>query len=639
MIFNFLSRVWMEFAPALGNHLWQSTIFAVVVGVIALAFRGNRAGIRYWLWLAASLKFLFPFSLLVGVGKYLAIPRAETATNAGFSSAFVQFGQPFDAQGATSMARVATTTDAVHSATYYLPLLLVVWLIGTLTVFVVWLARWQRISAIAKNGTPIQEGPEATLVEQLQRNDATDEKVAIVSTTATIEPGIFGIFRPVLLWPASISGQLTEAHTETIVAHELCHLRRRDNLTATLHMLVESLFWFHPAVWWLGNRLVEDRERACDEAVVESGREPRVYAESIIKVCEFCVESPLPCVPGVSGADLKQRIGQIMSHRAVRPVGFGRKLLLTAACCLAIASPVVVGALKAPGLPESRAYSEPAAPSVSFSEISIQPDADATAKLKANSGPIVSRVGFKDGELKGKGVTVFGLIMMAYRPLEMLQITGGPDWIKTEVFNIHAKASAEVANAYPKMTQEQREETDRVLVQNLLASNFGLKVHQEMKDQPIYDLVVDNAAKMKTFDGTCPPPPLEAPPPANVDPRTLPIACGVMHVFPGELHGNKIQTSDLLRFLSMYSGRVVQDKTGLTKRYDVNLTFTPDSSLLPPRPSPPSAPKFPQADPNGPSLFDALVQQVGLRLVPQTGPVEMLEVDDATMPGESGGGK
>ncbi len=329
MIFNFLSGIWTEYAAAIGNHLWQSTIFAVVVAVIALAFRGNRAGIRYWLWLAASLKFLFPFSLLVSAGSYLAVPHMETATNAGFSSAFVQFGQPFDAQAAPSMARAAT--NAGHAATYYLPLLLVVWLIGTLTVLVVWLARWQRISAIAKNGTPIQEGLEAAVVEQLQRNESTDERVAIVSTTATIEPGIFGILRPVLLWPASISGQLTEAHTETIVAHELCHVRRRDNLTATLHMLVESLFWFHPAVWWLGNRLVEDRERACDEAVVESGREPRVYAESIIKVCEVCVESPLPCVPGVSGADLKRRIASIMSHRPARGLSFNRKFLLAVA--------------------------------------------------------------------------------------------------------------------------------------------------------------------------------------------------------------------------------------------------------------------------------------------------------------------
>jgi uncharacterized protein (TIGR03435 family) len=342
-------------------------------------------------------------------------------------------------------------------------------------------------------------------------------------------------------------------------------------------------------------------------------------------------------VPGVSGADLKRRIAMIMSHRVARPIGLGRKLLLVAVCCLAITAPMVSGALRGARVTPVRAHLEVSVGSVSFGEVTIKPDPEATEKLKANSAPIVSRVGWKDGELKGEGMTVMGLIMMAYRPIEILQITGGPDWIKTEVFNIHAKASAELVNAYPKMTQEQRDETDRIMLQNLLATNFGLKAHQETKVQPIYDLVVDNEAKLKTFDGECPPPPLIAPPPPNVDPRTLPLPCGVMHVFPGELHGNRIRNSDLLRFLSLYSGRVVQDKANLTKRYDVNLKFTPDASLLPPMPSPPGAPKFPQADPNGPSLFDALVQQLGLRLVPQTGSVEMLVVEQATMPGGSGG--
>ncbi len=111
-----------------------------------------------------------------------------------------------------------------------------------------------------------------------------------------------------------------------------------------------------------------------------------------------------------------------------------------------------------------------------------------------------------------------------------------------------------------------------------------------------------------------------------------------MMVMPGEIRANKIQISNLLRFLSVYSGRTVQDKTNLTKRYDVNLKFTPDMSVLPPSPPLPPGMKVPAVDPNGPSLFDALVQQTGLRLVPQTGPVETLVVDGATMPGQGSGG-
>ena len=74
-----------------------------------------------------------------------------------------------------------------------------------------------------------------------------------------------------------------------------------DNLTAAVHMVVEGIFWFHPLVWWIGSRLVDERERACDEEVVRLGSEPQVYAESILKTCQFYVESPLSCVPGVTG--------------------------------------------------------------------------------------------------------------------------------------------------------------------------------------------------------------------------------------------------------------------------------------------------------------------------------------------------
>src|SRR5438552_651971 len=74
---------------------------------------------------------------------------------------------------------------------------------------------------------------------------------------------------------------------EAVLAHELCHVRRRDNLVASIHMIVEAIFWFHPLVWWIGAKLVEERERACDEEVLRLGSEPRVYAEGIVNVCKL----------------------------------------------------------------------------------------------------------------------------------------------------------------------------------------------------------------------------------------------------------------------------------------------------------------------------------------------------------------
>ncbi len=136
-----------------------------------------------------------------------------------------------------------------------------------------------------------------------------------------------GFFRPVLLLPVGIVERLAPGQLQAVLAHELCHIARRDNLTAAIHMIVEAVFWFHPLVWWISARLMEERERACDEAVLELGSEPQVYAESILKTCEFCVESPLTCVSGVTGADLKKRIVRIMTGHMPNKLSFVRKLL------------------------------------------------------------------------------------------------------------------------------------------------------------------------------------------------------------------------------------------------------------------------------------------------------------------------
>src|SRR5262249_39705095 len=154
--------------------------------------------------------------------------------------------------------------------------------------------------------------------------------VALRSTATAIEPGIFGIFWPVLLLPANIADRLATPHLESVLAHELCHVRRRDNLASAIHMLVEAVFWFHPLVWWMGARLIEERDHACDEAVVKLGNDPEVYAESILQTCRYYLESPLACVSGITGSDLNRRIVRIMSEGAAKKLTQARRLLLAA---------------------------------------------------------------------------------------------------------------------------------------------------------------------------------------------------------------------------------------------------------------------------------------------------------------------
>ena len=115
---------------------------------------------------------------------------------------------------------------------------------------------------------------------------------------------MFGIIRQVLLLPDSIAAHLEAAQLDAIFAHELYHVcvSPRQPGGGRFYMLVEAIFWFHPLVWWIGSRLIEERERACDEEVVRLGSDPEIYAETILKICKVYLESPLACAAGISGA-------------------------------------------------------------------------------------------------------------------------------------------------------------------------------------------------------------------------------------------------------------------------------------------------------------------------------------------------
>jgi uncharacterized protein (TIGR03435 family) len=329
-----LSSFWNETWTAhLVNHLWQSTVVAFVAWLLAMLLRNNHARTRYWVWMIASIKFLFPFSLLILAGGWLRLAVATAIQTPAFAAAMEQMTEPFSQATAT----VAVVPDhlAVSSATHtgnmlpmILPLLCIAaWLCGLLIVAVLWVRGWLRIHKIVRASTRI----------------AWSARVPVLSSPERLEPGVFGIIRPVLLLPEGIHKRLTPDQLGTIVAHEMCHVRRRDNLTAVIHSVVEALFWFHPVVWWIRARLLEERERACDEAVLQSGNKPELYAESILNVCKFYIESPLTCVSGVTGSNLKLRIVRIMEERMGNKLNFTRKLLLGVTAMIALGIPVVFG--------------------------------------------------------------------------------------------------------------------------------------------------------------------------------------------------------------------------------------------------------------------------------------------------------
>ncbi len=369
-------------APMLANHLWQSTWFALAVGTLTLAFQKNQARIRFSLWLTASVKFLVPFSLLVSLGAMVSSPHPVAMVSPGFYSVVEQASQPFAAS--------APATGALAHRTDLLPLLpgalAAAWICGFLGVTGLWWMRWRRVAALVRAAQPLAQGREVDALRQLEQTCGGRAPVPLLVSRESMEPGIFGILRPVLLWPAGISEHLPDPHLRTILAHELEHVRRRDNLAAALHMLVEAVFWFHPAVWWVGSELVEERERACDEQVLRLGNQPDVYAESILRACKFCVQAPLTCVSGVAGSNLKRRIVRIMNRQLGNKLSIGGKLLLATIGVAAVSVPVAIGVFNSPQLGAQQPQSM-AAPAMTFDAVSVRPSTAAAENTSILAEP------------------------------------------------------------------------------------------------------------------------------------------------------------------------------------------------------------------------------------------------------------
>ena len=699
---------WGPAERMLADHLWQSTVFAALAGLLTLALRTNRAAARYWVWMAASLKFLVPLAVLVNLGSHFRGQTVAVAAQPPLTIVIDALSQPFSQSAAPGMfgASVAGTASVVPAV------LLAVWLLGCATVLFTWGARWRQVSAVIRDAVPVTAGPELDALRRLEHAGGIRKPIALVSSKSSLEPGVFGILRPRLLWPQQMSGLLAGTQVDAILAHEVAHVRRHDNLTAMAHMVVEATFWFHPLVWWLGARLVDERERACDEEVLRLGSEPQVYAESILTTCRLYVESPLACVAGVTGSDLRKRIERIMRNRAAAALNSWRKLLLLTAGVVAVVGPIAIGVVVAPRL-KAQASTPRLNPAsndpmtLNFVNASVKDvlgfigraagitvafdpavvDRPITVKLdgvtldqalkettsigqltykvvdekailvlpetpprqrrggQAGAGPPASdkdhpafevasvkpnRSGIPritmltrpGGAWDATNVTLGMLVRIAYQ-VQDFQVVGGPDWMYSDHFDVLAKAPASsaqggVAGRFPLM------------LQSLLADRFSLSTRTENRELPVYALVMArsdrrNGPQLNTAAVDCsafvgrgrlggspgvPPPPPPPPPRLNTGERPQ---CGMIGGL-GRVLGGGVTMSQVAGRLSQAVGRVVIDKTGLTGAFDLDLQFAPE--------------------PDDPSLFTALQEQLGLKLESTKGQVDVLVIDRVERPTE-----
>ena len=209
------------------------------------------------------------------------------------------------------------------------------------------------------------------------------------------------------------------------------------------------------------------------------------------------------------------------------------------------------------------------------------------------------------GLVRATNTTLRQLINAAYGTPDF-RIIGATGWMTTDRFDIEAKATGDPPRAQLLL-----------MLQSLLADRFKLVVHRETRELPTYDLVVAKGVP-KFKEGKC------------FGQPGLQNPCGAFSGSATHFFARAAKIDQLTLFLSSHESRVVVDKTGVTGEYDMDLTWTPVDAPLGPGDAGQAPP-----DPNGPSIFTALQEQLGLRLEPSKGPVEILVIQNAEKPAEN----
>jgi bla regulator protein BlaR1 len=622
---------------ALVNHLWQSTSIMLLIWLLTIHLKKYRANLRYRLWMLASVKFLVPLSFLVEFGKLLrsSVKHTSSIPIPQMSDVIVRSIQPYAALLQVDPTAAVANAHSIQAAGAVWIVCLCVWGFGTVVMAALWLRTWLRLYNIARLGTPWGK--------------VSDTQVLLCE--GSVDPGVFGILKPVILLPEALPRQLSQPELDTIYAHELCHARRRDNLTAAFHAVVHSVFWFHPAVWIIRAKLMDERERACDETVLASGVDIDIYARSIVRVCKLQVEGQGDVMAWVTGGNLKERIQRILSNISSETLSPGRKCFLAAAAILVVMLPISLGVMNTQ---EANAQTDvsfransssfqgemsdarqQATETLKFDVASVRPskETDSSSTVPLGPGAVYPQ---SDGILRAKNFSLLTYLVFAYKLADYHM-----DALDSAAFNsiLHDRYSIEARTEKPNVTKDEL----RLMMQTLLTERFKLAVHYEKKQVRVFALTELKAGslgpklRLHPVGATCIGANLRSTAaegksielPLQSQKGDFPSVCnGILGLSASAQDRYSFGAANvpmplIASSLSSWGnlGRPVVDQTGLTGTYDFVMDYTPD-----PRPS------YATVDSDGPGFREALKEQLGLKLEDGRAPVDFLVLDHVEHP-------
>jgi TonB family protein len=284
-------------SAALLHFVWQGILVAFLLSLVLFLLRRRSPEARYLASCAALV-------LMVALPAVTALVSYQPASSVA-------------ASGISLVTRTVDHTSVPAPQTGWLALLqtwaLPVWSMGVLVCSMRLLFAWKQVSTLRRRGG----APDATILASIAglatRMGVARPVHALISSLAEC-PSVVGWIRPVILLPASALAGLTPEQLEAVLAHEMAHIRRHDYLVNVLQSLVETVLFYHPAVWWVSARIRHERELCCDDLAVRSCGDPVCYARALTRLERLRAAGPTLAL-GSNDGPLADRVHRLLGLR------------------------------------------------------------------------------------------------------------------------------------------------------------------------------------------------------------------------------------------------------------------------------------------------------------------------------------
>jgi TonB family protein len=298
---------WSEwFWPLFADHLWQTTLFALIAWVAVLLLHRATARSRHLIWMIAFAKFLLPSACLIFAMESIGLDLSQVLPQ----------GASIDGSGFEVLLHAESGLSASRAGSWALGDLFsgltLAWILGAIVSLTRWVMHRRRFARAVQDGIVITSGCEADALSQAKSRLSLEGQIGIVESPGICAPGVWGVRRPVVVLPEGLAGKLSINELEAVMIHELIHISRHDNLSGTLQMLLCCLFWFHPLIWLIDRKLLTERELVCDEDVINYTGQRHTYAAGLWKVAQFGLGWDFARIPRATGSNLRRRIELIM---------------------------------------------------------------------------------------------------------------------------------------------------------------------------------------------------------------------------------------------------------------------------------------------------------------------------------------